>query len=58
MKIFLPALLLLLGATSRAAKPNIVILLADDLGIGDLGCYHPASKIPTLFINSILKHIL
>jgi arylsulfatase A len=27
--------------------PNILILLADDLGIGDPGCYNPNSKIKT-----------
>lgn len=28
-------------------SPNILILYADDLGFGDLGCYHAESKIPT-----------
>lgn len=27
--------------------PNILIVLADDMGFGDPGCYNPASKIPT-----------
>jgi uncharacterized sulfatase len=33
----------------EARKPNIVIILADDLGFGDLGCYgHPKFKTPHL----------
>ena len=41
------ALLFALAATALAAKPNIVILYADDLGLGDLRCFNPDSKIPT-----------
>ena len=28
-------------------KPNIVFIMADDMGYGDVGCYNPDSKIPT-----------
>lgn len=45
MRIFC-ALLATLQLAS-AATPNIVFILADDLGYGDLGCYNPTSKIPT-----------
>jgi arylsulfatase A-like enzyme len=35
------------AAPERRSKPNVVFILADDLGYGDLGCYNPESRIPT-----------
>jgi arylsulfatase A len=36
-----------------APPPNVVVLIADDLGVGDVGCYHPASKVPTPHIDRL-----
>jgi arylsulfatase A len=31
----------------KPQQPNIVFIMADDMGYGDVGCYNPDSKIPT-----------
>jgi arylsulfatase A len=33
--------------------PNIIYIMADDLGYGDLSCYNPDSKIPTPHIDAL-----
>lgn len=49
--------LILFAATGgfAAAQPNIVVILADDLGYGDLSCYG-AQKIQTPNVDRVAKH--
>ncbi len=49
MKALLLLPLFLLLPVSQAERPNFVIIFADDLGYGDLGCYgHPSIRTPNL----------
>ncbi|MFW5761192.1 MAG: sulfatase family protein [Cyclobacteriaceae bacterium] len=36
-------------------KPNIVFIMADDMGYGDVGIYNPNSKIPTPNMDQIAR---
>ncbi len=49
--------LLAIGAAGESPAvpkfPHVVIILADDMGYGDPGCYNPESKIPTPNIDRL-----
>lgn len=49
------AIVALLGAPSAARRPNIVLIVADDLGYGELGCQGNA-QIPTPQIDSLARN--
>jgi len=50
-------LLLAVPASAQAGaiphRPNIVLILADDLGYGDVACYNDESKIPTPHLDHL-----
>ncbi len=45
----------LLATANSAEKPNIIFILADDQGFGDVSALNPDSKIPTPNIDRIAK---
>ena len=51
-----PGLLLLISGVVDAKKPNIVLIVVDDLGIGDLGCFGNTT-LRTPNIDSLCKVI-
>ncbi len=58
MKTLLKACLLMLccvaGVVAQAANPNIIYILADDLGYGDVQCLNPKrGKIPTPHMDQL-----
>lgn len=45
------------GPTKRvAARPNILIILVDDMGYGDARCFNPESKIATPHIDELARN--
>jgi len=58
-KFLLVALLALIPGTSplvmAAETPHVVVILVDDMGYGDPGCFNPDSKIPTPHIDRLAE---
>ncbi|MCZ7644384.1 MAG: arylsulfatase [Planctomycetota bacterium] len=38
-----------------AARPNVIVILADDLGLGDVSCFAPQTKTPTPHVDRIAR---
>ena len=51
----LAAVLLSSAFAADARNPNILVILADDLGYGDVGCYNPQSKVPTPHLDRLAR---
>ncbi len=49
------SLLCVLSSELSAKSPNILLILTDDVGYGDLSCYNDQSKIPTPNIDRLAK---
>ena len=43
------------GVVEGPNRPNILFILADDLGYGDLSCYNPESKVATPNIDQLAR---
>jgi arylsulfatase A-like enzyme len=55
--LFLFAVMMIAVCSNALAveHPNIVVILVDDMGYGDPGCFNPNSKIPTPHIDSLAR---
>lgn len=42
-------------ATRSSNRPNIVVILADDFGVGDIQAHYPANKIPTPHLDRLVR---
>ena len=54
--IYLTLLAVSLGIHAMASKPNVIVIMADDLGFGDIGCYGAKPKnLKTPHIDQLAK---
>ena len=53
VSLFAVLLVLLCSVCAEAERPNIVLILADDMGYGDVNALNPQSKIPTPNLDTL-----
>lgn len=46
---------LLCAADTKSPPPNIVVILADDFGVGDIQAHYPKNKIPTPHLDRLVR---
>ncbi|MDP6858873.1 MAG: sulfatase-like hydrolase/transferase, partial [Verrucomicrobiales bacterium] len=45
----------IIGRVYSSQKPNIIFIMADDMGYGDVGALNAKSKIPTPNLNRLSR---
>ena len=55
LSLWMAAAIVLLVAPLKAKAPNILFILADDLGYGDLSCYNPEAKVQTRHLDQLAE---
>ncbi|MFT4566380.1 MAG: arylsulfatase A [Saprospiraceae bacterium] len=59
--LILPVIIMTLNACNdsvqdlESLRPNIVIILADDFGVGDIQAHYPDNKIPTPYLDNFVS---
>ena len=53
--LFLLTLGISISLSEEKQLPNILLILADDLGYGDVGCYNIESKVPTPHLDQLAE---
>jgi arylsulfatase A-like enzyme len=48
-------MLLVSGEVRSAERPNVVLIVADDLGYGDVGCYNEQAKVKTPHMDRLAR---